>query len=147
MAARGFLSRCGWREPDRGDRLSTDDLRAPDPSGQLVAAPIELVVCWRRFATRFGGLRYMVRRCVGLGGQRVDTIRRRDFDADGWIRREPAGWSFGWTGEHVSSPVRYLVHTDGRFGVTLGGPFLEVRPSIHRKPRSPTARTRSVRAI
>jgi hypothetical protein len=31
----------------------------------------------------------------------------------------------------VSSPVRYLVHTDGRFGVTLGGSFLQISPSIY----------------
>jgi hypothetical protein len=72
-----------------------------------------------------------VRRSVRLGGERHEVVRRWSFDLDDWARAEPQGWSFGWTGEHVSSPVRYLVHTDGRFGVTSGGPFLEVNPSIY----------------
>ena len=60
-----------------------------------------------------------------------------DFVLEDWIRREPGGWSFGWAGEHVSSPVRCLVHSDGRFGVPAGGPFLEVSPSIHHMIESP----------
>jgi hypothetical protein len=31
-------------------------------------------------------------------------------------------WYFSWIGEHLSSPVRFLVHTDGRVGVSDGGP-------------------------
>lgn len=129
--AQAFLNRAGWCEPDRSDRMSTDYLRVPDLSGRLVSAPTELVVRREGFAARFGGLRYTVRRSIRLGEQRLDTVRRWEFDLDHWIRCEPDGWSFGWTGERVSSPVRYLVHTDGRFGVTLGGSFLEASPSIY----------------
>jgi len=82
------------------------------------------------FAARFAGLRYEVRRSVELDGRRLDTTRQWDFDLDDWIGREPTGWCFGWIGERVSSPVRYLVHTDGRFGVTFDGSFLEVSPSM-----------------
>jgi len=91
---------------------------------------MELVVRREGFAARFGGLRYEVRRSVRLAGERYDTSRHWDFDLDDWVRRESRGWSFGWLGERVSSPVRYLVHTDGRFGIMLDGPFLEVSPSI-----------------
>jgi hypothetical protein len=66
-----------------------------------------------------------------LDGEPYETVRRWGFVLEDWIRCEPGGWSFGWVGEQVSSPVRYLVHTDGRFGVTFGGPFLEVSPSIY----------------
>lgn len=31
----------------------------------------------------------------------------------------------------MSPPVRYLVHSDGRFGVTFGDSFLDVSPSPH----------------
>jgi hypothetical protein len=129
--AQAFLSRAGWREPDGGDRLSTDYLRVPDRSGRLICAPTDLVVRREGFAARFGGLRYVVRRSVQLGDQRLETVRRWEFDLNDWIRCEPNGWSFGWAGERVSSPVRYLVHTDGHFGVTISGSFLQVSPSIY----------------
>jgi hypothetical protein len=130
--AQAFLKRRAWREPCGTDRLSTEFLPFADASGNgSIAAPTELVVRREGFAARFAGLRYKVRRSVVLGGQRLDTIRQWDFDLDDWIRTEPSGWSFGWAGERVSSPVRYLMHTDGRFGVTLGGPFLEVSPSLY----------------
>lgn len=128
--AQSFLRRSGDRQTIDTGRLPTDYLRVPDRSGRLVTAPMELVVRREGFAQRFGGLRYGVRHRVRLAGEPYETVRRWDFVLQDWIRCEPGGWSFGWAGEHVSSPVRYLVHTDGRFGVTAGGPFLEVSPSI-----------------
>ncbi len=83
------------------------------------------------FAARFGGLRYTVRRSVQVAQERWDSSRVWAFDLDDWIRREAVGWCFGWAGERVSSPVRFLVHVDGRFGVSQGGSFLEVSPSIY----------------
>jgi hypothetical protein len=128
--AQAFLKRTGHRSPEDPARLSTDYLQILDTSGRRVPAPTELVIRREGFAARFGGLRYEVRRSVLLAGERYDMSRRWDFELNGWVRREFRGWSFGWLGERVSSPVRYLVHTDGRFGVMLDGPFLEVSPSI-----------------
>lgn len=129
--AQAFLDRVGWRAPAGKVRLPTDYLRLLDRSGRWVLAPTELLVRREGFADRFGGLRYAVRRSAALNGQRVETVRHWEFDLSEWVRCEPDGWSFGWTGERVSSPTRYLVHTDRRFGVTLGGSFLEVSPSIY----------------
>lgn len=47
------------------------------------------------------------------------------------MRRDERGWNFDFIGERVSSPVAYAVHTDGRVGVTGGGPFLEIAPSVY----------------
>ncbi|MBM2620682.1 hypothetical protein JIG36_34795 [Actinoplanes sp. LDG1-06] len=116
--AQSFLRRSAWREPGVESRLPID-------------APFELSLRREGFAARYAGLRYTVRRSVSVGGQRLDTGRVWDFSLGHWARREAGGWCFGWTGERVSSPVRYLVHTDGRCGVSLGGPFLEVNPSIN----------------
>lgn len=124
--AQAFLRRSGDRQQMGTDRLPTDYLRVLDRSGRLVTAPMELIVRREGFAQRFGGLQYRVR----FNGDPYERGRRWDFVLEDWIRCEPGGWSFGWDGEMVSSPVRYLVHTDGRFGVTYGGPFLGVSPSI-----------------
>jgi hypothetical protein len=129
--AQAFLRRSGERQSIDTDPLPTDYLWVPDRSGRLVTAPMELIVGREGFAQRFGGLRYWVRHRVRLDGEPYETARRWDFVLEDWIRCEPVGWSFGWVGQHVSSPVRYLVHTDGRFGVTSSGPFLEVNPSIY----------------
>ena len=128
--AQAFLKRSGSRSQTAPTRLSTEYLRVPDLSGQLIPAPLDLVVRREGFAARFGGLRYDVRLSIRFTDGRRQISRRWNFDLDGWIRREPHGWSFGWMGEEVSSPVRYLVHTDGRFGVLADGPFLEVSPSV-----------------
>ncbi|MBL7258653.1 hypothetical protein [Paractinoplanes lichenicola] len=37
-----------------------------------------------------------------------DTAREWRYDLDGWTRRERDGWSFGWIGECVSSPIRQV---------------------------------------
>lgn len=94
--------------------------------------PLDLIVRREGFAARFGGLCYDVRRPVRIGDQRHDSVRRWSFDLLDVVRAELTGWSFEWYGEHVSSPVSYLVHTDGRFGVRADGPFQEVCPSINK---------------
>jgi hypothetical protein len=128
--AQAFLCRAGTRQPEQ-PRLLTDINRVRDRSGRLIAAPLELTVGREEFAARFGGLRYDVRRSARIGDERLDTPRRWQFDLLGMVRAERTGWSFAWCGERVSSPVFYLAHTDGRFGVSVGGPFLEVCPSIN----------------
>ncbi|WP_460776922.1 hypothetical protein [Micromonospora polyrhachis] len=128
--AQVFLCRAGTRQPEQ-PRLLTDFMQVPDRSGRLIAAPLELTVRREDFAARFGGLRYDVRRSVRIGDERLDTLRRWQFDLLDMVRAERTGWSFAWYGERVSSPVFYLAHTDGRFGVSSGGPFLEVCPSIN----------------
>lgn len=123
--ARAFLRRA-WVDPATTGRLSTDFKMVVDRTGRLVAAPLELVVRREAFAARFGGLRYHVRRSVRVGDLRLDSARLWRFDLDEILRAERGGWSFGWYGEHVSSPVSHLVHTDGRVGVRAAWPFLEV---------------------
>ncbi|GAB2621987.1 hypothetical protein Aab01nite_76960 [Paractinoplanes abujensis] len=117
-SARAFLTRTARREP------------ADTGLGTGARDPLELSVRRRNFVTRFGGLRYTVRRSARVGHDRWDIAREWRFDLDGWTRRERDGWTFGWIGEGVSSPVRHVLHTDGRFGVTDGGAFLEACPSI-----------------
>ncbi|MCM0673557.1 hypothetical protein NCC78_02310 [Micromonospora phytophila] len=128
--AQAFLCRVGTRQPEQ-PRLLTDFMQVPDRSGRLIAAPLELMVRREGFAARFGGLCYDVRRKVRIGDERLDTLRRWQFDLLDLVRAERTGWSFAWYGERVSSPVFYLAHTDGRFGVSDGGPFLDVCPSIN----------------
>lgn len=93
--------------------------------------PVAVAVGRQGFAARFGGLRYDVRRSVRIGDERIDVVRRWQFDLLDVVRAENTGWSFGWIGQRVSAPVAHLVHTDGRVGVHAGGSFLEVSPSIH----------------
>ena len=128
--AQAFLRRA-WVEPSMDARLSTDFKTVVDRTGKRVAAPLELVLRREGFAARFGGLRYDVRRSVRVGDQRFDSVRRWQFDLVETMRAEWGGWSFGWYGECVSSPVSYLVHCDGRVGVSGGGPFLEAWSSLH----------------
>ena len=129
--AQAFLQRTGSRATGEKPRLPSDYLRVPDRTGRLVSPPRELVVRREWFAARFGGLRYNLRRSVFIGGDRHETVRQWRYDLLDRVRPEHSGWSFEWYGEHVSSPVFYLVHTDGRFGVSAGGPFLDVSPSIN----------------
>jgi hypothetical protein len=128
--AREFVRRAAWREGREKSRIPTDFLQIRDPSDRLISAPTELVIRREGFADRFGGLRYEVRRSAFLGRDRYDVTRLWNFDLDEEIRKDGRSWCFGWTGEHVSSPVRFLAHTDGRVGVSDGGPFLEIASSI-----------------
>jgi hypothetical protein len=111
--------------------VPTDFLSVLDGKGRSIPAPCELVVRREGFAARFGGLQYDVRRSVRLGDERVVSVRTWQFDLLPMMRAERAGWSFAWYGEHVATPVWYVGHTDGRCGVSAGGPFLEVWPSFH----------------
>lgn len=128
--AQAFIRRTAWREDNERSRTSTDFLQVRDSSGRLIPAPAELVIRREGFADRFGGLRYEVRRSALIGHARYDVTRRWNFDLDDEIRTDHRGWCFGWIGEHVSSPVRFLAHTDGRVGVSDGGSFLEITSSI-----------------
>ncbi|MEW2354555.1 hypothetical protein [Spirillospora sp. NPDC029432] len=128
--ARAFLRRTGRREPDSVSRIPTDLLRVPDGSECMIPAPTELVVRREAFHARYGGLRYEVRRSALLGSGRYDGLRGLEFDLLDQVRPVGRSWGFSWSGERVSSPVGFLVHTDGRVGVTDGGPFLEIAPSV-----------------
>jgi hypothetical protein len=92
---------------------------------------MELVVRREGFAARFGGLRYEVRGRVLMPDGLHDVERRWDFDLGTWMRQDVRGWYFDFIGERVSSPVAYAVHTDGRVGVTDGGPFMEIASSLY----------------
>ncbi|MFC7331087.1 hypothetical protein [Marinactinospora rubrisoli] len=128
--ARELLTRSAWRDPAAPGPVPTDLLRVPARHGRTVPAPTELVVRREAFRARYHGLRYEVRRSALAGRTRHDLVRRWEFDLDDGIWADRRGWYFSWTGERVSSPVRSLVHTDGRVGVSDGGPFAEVAPSV-----------------
>ncbi|SEP03974.1 hypothetical protein [Actinacidiphila rubida] len=87
------------------------------------------------FEQRYGRLRYQVRSSYTVEGERREVLRDWHYDLgqNMWTGTSD-GWYFDWFGERVervSSPVRYLVHTDGRVGVDDGGgTFLEIAPSI-----------------
>ncbi|GAA3948559.1 hypothetical protein GCM10023085_33570 [Actinomadura viridis] len=96
----------------------------------MIPAPTELVVRREGFHAGYGGLRYEVRRSALVSGERHDDSRRWDFSLDEGIWADDRGWFFSWAGARVSSPVRFLIHTDGRVGVSDGGPFIEVAASV-----------------
>jgi len=77
-------------------------------------------------------MRYAVRRLLVLDGQRHEGAREWNYDLAAYAWADQAGgWHFDWIGERVSSPIRYLVHTDGRVGAEDGsGVFLEIAPSL-----------------
>ena len=62
----------------------------------------------------------------------MDAETEWGFDLGSRLCEERGGWSFDWRGEKAAVPVWFLAHTDGRMGVSDGGPFLEVLPSITR---------------
>jgi hypothetical protein len=132
LRARDLLHRTGWREPPPESGPTTDLLQACDRSGRLVPDPAMVVVRREGFKQRYGGLRYQVRNGSIFKGQRYEATRSWRYDLEHDAEEDPVGgWYFDWYGEHVSSPVRYLVHTDGRVGVDDGGGrFLEIAPSI-----------------
>jgi hypothetical protein len=91
-----------------------------------------LVIRREGFEQRHGGLRYQVRSSYTVEGERHEVLRDWHYDLgqDMWTDAARS-WYFDWFGERVSSPVRYLVHTDGSVGVEDGGGvFLEIAPSI-----------------
>ncbi|MFF2041153.1 hypothetical protein ACFVVX_12040 [Kitasatospora sp. NPDC058170] len=130
--ARSLLERTGRRDDPQEPRLSTEFLRIRDCFGRSIPAPMMLVVRREGFERKYGGLRYQVRRGSTVEGERREVLRewRYDLGRSMWPGAAD-GWYFDWFGERVSSPVRYLVHTDGRVGVgDAGGTFLEIAPSI-----------------
>jgi len=130
LRAQDLLRRTGQRHVGHRARTPSEFLWVRDASGQLKPAPAELVIRREGFADKFGGLRYLVRRSALLHGDRHDVTREWDFDLEEGLWPDGRGWCFGWVGEHVSSPVRFLAHTDGRVGVSDGGPFVEIASSV-----------------
>ncbi|MFF1482242.1 hypothetical protein ACFVYD_32615 [Streptomyces sp. NPDC058301] len=130
--AKSLLERTGWRDDPQERRLSTEFLRVRDCFGQLVPTPMMLVIRREGFERKYGGLRYQVRSSYTVEGERRAVLRDWHYDlGEGMWSGSADGWYFDWLGERVSSPVRYLVHTDGRVGVDDGGGmFLEIAPSI-----------------
>ncbi|MFG2951927.1 hypothetical protein [Streptomyces adustus] len=130
--AMSLLERTGRREPPQEARLSTEFLRIRDRFNQLTPAPMMLVIRREGFEQRYGGLRYQVRSSYTVQGERHDVLRDWHYDlGQGLWTGSVHGGYFDWFGERVSSPVRYLVHTDGRVGVDEGGgTFLEIAPSL-----------------
>ena len=130
--ARDLLNRTGWREPPPDSRLATEFLQVRDCSGRQVPAPAVLAIRREGFEQRYGGLRYQVRNSYAYEGERHEVTFgwRYDLEQDAWAD-SARGWYFSWFGEHAATPVRWLVHTDGRAGVDDGGgKFLEIAPSV-----------------
>ncbi|SEG91328.1 hypothetical protein SAMN05216223_12384 [Actinacidiphila yanglinensis] len=130
--AKSLLERTGRRDDPQEPRLSTEFLRIRDCYDRWIPAPMMLVIRREGFAQRYGGLRYRVRSSCPVEDKRQEVLRDWHYDLGQGMWTGPAhGWYFAWLGERVSSPVRYLVHTDGRVGVDDGGGrFLEIAPSI-----------------
>lgn len=129
--AQTLLRRTGQRVPPEPD-LQTQIEHVRLISGGFVTASPMLVIRREGFALRYGGLRYTVRRLLVLDGQRHEVAREWNYDLAGYAwADQPGGWYFDWIGERVSSPIRYLIHTDGRVGAEDGsGDFLEIAPSL-----------------
>ncbi|MBW8792640.1 MAG: hypothetical protein JF597_03315 [Streptomyces sp.] len=130
--AMSLLERTGRREPPQEPRLSTEFLPIRDRFGQLTPTPMMLVIRREGSEQRYGGLRYQVRSSYTVQGERHDVLPDWHYDlGQGLWSGSAHGWYFDWLGERVSSPARYLVHTDGRVGVDDGGgTFLEIAPSL-----------------
>jgi hypothetical protein len=105
--------------------LSTRDRR-----GQLVSPSWQLVIRREGFATRLEGLTYQVRRSAIIGTIRYDVSRRWSFGLGERLWADPRGGYCDWFGEHVSSPIQWLLHADGRIGGSDGGPFLPMHRSV-----------------
>ncbi|GAA2121089.1 hypothetical protein GCM10009780_81430 [Actinomadura alba] len=127
--ARAFLARVADRAEDIGHR-PTEYMRVRDANGHVIPAPFELVIRREGFAQRFGGLRYPVRTIALMPDGPYLDRRWWRFDLDDHARQDRRGWYFSWYGEQVSSPVRYLQHTDGRFGVSDSDRFIPVYPTM-----------------
>lgn len=126
--ARAFLARVGDRIEVQ--HQPTEFMIVRDRKGNAVPAPFELVIRREGFAQKFAGLRYPVRQSV-LFPDGPDVYERFwEFTLFDFVRQDHRGWYFDWFGERVSSPVRYLQHTDGRFGVTDSTAFIPVHPTM-----------------
>lgn len=130
--AKGLLERTGRREQPQNSPGIAQHLQAGNHGGHLIPSPMTFLIRREGFDLRYGGLRYQVRRSYSLGGERRESVRDWHYDLGGYQWTDPAGGGyFDWFGERVSSPLRYLVHTDGRVGAEDGtSVFLEIAPSI-----------------
>ncbi|MEU3727243.1 hypothetical protein [Streptomyces sp. NPDC031705] len=134
--AQDFLRRTARRERPSRFGLPIELWRVRDRSGELVPAPMELIIRCEGFLQKFGGLRYEVRHSWDVDRERNETARGWEYAHYGlqpaaW--QDPRGaWYFKWIGEHVSKPCRDLIHTDGSVGTDVdgGSPYLPVAPSI-----------------
>ncbi|MFL6113481.1 MAG: hypothetical protein ACJ786_19285 [Catenulispora sp.] len=131
--ARNLLERTGWRERPHDLQVSTEHLQARDCRGRLIPPPMLLVIRREGFEYKYAGLRYRVRRSLTFNGERHERVHDWHYDLGRCLWADPNGGGyFDWIGERVSSPVRYLIHTDGRVGVEDGNAvFLEAAPSIN----------------
>lgn len=126
--AQEFLKHAAWRDPVA--RLPPGEFRTVvDGSGGRRPPSTELIVRRESFAMRFAGLRYRVRRVARLGDERHVAARIWDFDLGNLAWHDARGGHFDWTGEHVSSPVRHVLHADGRAGFRVTDRFLEISSS------------------
>lgn len=131
--AKSLLERTGWREEQYDPPISTEYLQARDWRGRLTPPPMLLVIRREGFEYRYAGLRYRVRHSLTINGQRHERAYDWHYDLGQYLWADAKGGGyFDWIGERVSSPVRYLMHTDGRVGIEDGNAvFLEVAPSIN----------------
>jgi hypothetical protein len=126
--AQAFLARVAWRELVAAPPPS-EFLSVRDASGGLRPPTMELIVRRESFALRFAGLRYTVRRVARLREERLAAERVWDYDLGRSAWHDTRGGHFDWIGEHVSSPVRHVIHADGRAGVRISDRFLEIASS------------------
>ncbi|WP_333736607.1 hypothetical protein [Streptomyces sp. IBSBF 2806] len=131
LRARSLLCRTGWREPSQEPRPAIELPRTRNRFGEPIPPPTMLVIRREGFERRYGGLCYQVRNSYAAGSERREQLRSWHFDLGQNMWSDSGhGWYFDWLGERVSSPVRYLMHTDGRVGVEDGsGAFIEIAPS------------------
>lgn len=135
--AQSFLHRAARRERPRRSGPPIEFWRVRGHSGNLVPAPMDLIIRCEGFEQKYGGLRYEVRRSRLVNGDRYETAREWEYDHLGlqtaaWQDPGEGGWYFEWTGERVSKPCRDLIHTDGSVGTDVDGasPYLSIAPSI-----------------
>jgi hypothetical protein len=130
--ARGLLQRTGCCERPKLPRIPTDFLCVRDRAGRSLPAPLSLVIRREGFEQRYGGLRYHVRSTFTMHGERHDRVTQWRYDLGTRMWADPAGgWFFEWSGQQVSAPVWFAVHTDGRAGVTRDGTvFQQTAPSL-----------------
>ncbi|WP_017599583.1 hypothetical protein [Nocardiopsis lucentensis] len=100
--------------------MATDFLSTRDRTGRTVPVPMSLVIRREAFAARFGGLQYHVRRRAVLDGGVHEVTRRWDLSLGDRMWPDGREWCFDIVGEHVSSPVAYVLRTDRRVGVGFG---------------------------
>jgi hypothetical protein len=131
--AKSLLEQTAQREQPREPRISTEHLQARDRAGRLAPPPMLLVIRREGFAHRYAGLRYRVRHSFTHREERHERVHEWRYDLGRYLWADHGGGGyFEWFGENVSTPVRYLIHTDGRVGVEDGTTvFLEIAPSIH----------------